>query len=172
MSHASIAIDLPRHTHHPPVQGLLKVAAADEAVLANVQKLRHAWGEKDRVVLDVGHGSVRPVRRDTDLYSDHAHAQEGFGYPLVEPDDSAFLSTNLAYVLRRFKGFSNRLVVAGLGAEGIVESTVRDGADKGWVGGWVGGWVDGCLGGGVRGERECGGNSGGVGIFFEKGWEI
>ncbi len=112
-------------SHPPPIQGVFGAAATDEDARSkalNVQRLREAW--QHRTVLDVSGGAVRLV--------ENGECPPPAPTLLVDPHASAFLSTNLDYVLRR-KGRARRFVVAGRGAEGIVESTVRDGADKGSV---------------------------------------
>ena len=96
-------------------------------MLANVQKLHSAWAKRRMPVLAVDHGVVRLL--DGGLQP--PLPSPGSSALLVDPDASAFISTNLDYVLRRLGG--RRFVVAGNGAERTIESTVRDGADKGSV---------------------------------------
>lgn len=114
------------------IQSLFHGATANDArrpaVQANIQKLQSAWAERGWPILGVSGGVVRTLDGSppgpTPLPS------------LVDPDASAFITSNLDYVLRRIVGTSNKprcFVVAGNGAERAVESTVRDGSDKGYI---------------------------------------
>lgn len=114
------------------LQDLFRETDGDErckTVLAKVQQLRAVWVENrsgpvllvERGVVRVDHGKEawecpEPIPFETALHP-------------VDASASAFVTTNLDYVLRRLPRRS--MVVAGKGAETAIESTVRDGADKG-----------------------------------------
>lgn len=98
-------------------------------MLAKVQQLRAAWLESRQPVLLVERGIVR-LDRGTEASWEHpSPVPFDTALPSVDASASAFLTTNIDYVLRRFP--RRMFVVAGKGAETAIESTVRDGADKG-----------------------------------------
>lgn len=114
------------------LQDLFREADDDErsiAVLAKVQQLRVAWLESRQPVLLVEHGIVRVDQGKEASWERPPPIPFETALPPIDASASVFLTTNIDYVLRRFP--RRMFVVAGKGAETAIESTVRDGADKG-----------------------------------------